>query len=97
MNSLDYTFILDLLSMLNFAKSSYKNNLPYNFNITIENKYHKIYVDKDIYDMANDFVKRVFHDIDNCYKVSNIDNKENSIIITFSIPVEEDYFNVSTI
>ncbi len=97
MDSIDYTFILDLLSMLNFAKDAYKDNLPYSFNINIENKYNKIYVDKDIEDLANDLVKRKFQDMDSCYEVANISKKDNLITITFSIPVEKDYFNVSTV
>ena len=35
--------------------------------------------------------------MDSCYEVSNINKKDNLITITFSIPVEKDYFNVSTI
>lgn len=97
MDSIDYIFILDLISMLNFAKDAYKDNLPYSFNISIENKYHKVYVDKDIEALANTLVKRKFQDMDNCYEVSNINKKDNLVIITFSLPVEKAYFNVSTI
>ena len=97
MNSIDYIFILDLISMLNFAKDTYKDNLPYSFNISIENKYHKVYVDKDIEVLANTLVKRKFQDMDNCYEVSNINKKDDLVIITFSLPVEKAYFNVSTI
>ena len=99
MNSIDYTFICDIISMLNFVKDSFNFNgeFPYSFNIVISNRYNKKYIKQEVEETSNSIIDSVFTGIDVKYRVTDIREKDNHIIIVFSLPVEEVYFDVATI
>jgi len=99
MNSIDYTFICDIISMLNFVKSSFKfnNEFPYSFNIVISNRYNKKYIKQEVEETCNSIINNTFAELDIKYRVSEVKEKDDKITIVFSLPVEEAYFNVTTI
>lgn len=99
MNSIDYTFICDVISMLNFVKNSFNfnNEFPYSFDIVISNRYNKKYIKQEVEETCNSIIDNTFAGLDIKYRVSEVKETGDYITIVFSLPVEEVYFNVATI